>query len=133
MWLYGSGMSKSRRYPGGRATTLKPVFEPIVLARRELEGTTEDTIARHEISALNVEACRVSDRHPADVILEHDPDCGEEGCAPGCTAAAVDACAEQARIRPGSLIAPSRFLYCLSLNPPIHRTDPSAPIMRMTS
>lgn len=112
MWLYGSGMSKSRRYRGGRATTLKPAFEPIVLARRELEGTTEETIARHGTGALNVEACRVSDRHPADVILEHDPDCGEEGCAPGCTAAAVDACAEQARVRPGSLIAPSRFLYC---------------------
>ena len=36
MWLYAEGMSKSRHYPGGRATTLKPAFEPIVLARREL-------------------------------------------------------------------------------------------------
>jgi DNA modification methylase len=112
MWLYGEGMSKSRHYPGGRSTTLKPAFEPIVLARRELDGTTEETISRHGTGALNAEACRVEDRHPANVILEHDRDCGEEGCALGCTAAAVDACVEQGRGHLGSRIAPSRFLYC---------------------
>lgn len=112
MWLYGEGMSKSRHYPGGRATTLKPAFEPIVLARRELDGTTEETISRHGTGALNAEACRVEDRHPANVLLEHDPDCGEGGCAPGCTAAAVDACVDEGRSHSGSRIAPSRFLYC---------------------
>jgi DNA modification methylase len=112
MWLYGEGMSKSRHYPGGRATTLKPAFEPIVLARRELDGTTEETISRYGTGALNAEACRVQDRHPANVILEHDPDCSEGGCAPGCTAAAVDACVEEGRAHSGSRIAPSRFLYC---------------------
>ena len=84
MWLYAEGMSKSRRYPGGRATTLKPAFEPIVLARRELDGTTEETIARHGTGALNAESCRVEGRHPANVVLGHDPDCEEESCAPGC-------------------------------------------------
>ena len=93
MWLYAEGMSKSRRYPGGRATTLKPAFEPIVLARRELDGTTEETIARHGTGALNAESCRVEGRHPANVILGHDPDCEEGRCAPGCVAAAADACA----------------------------------------
>ena len=39
MWLYSSGMSKSRRYEGGRRTTLKPVLEPVVLARRPLDGS----------------------------------------------------------------------------------------------
>ena len=42
MWLYAEGMPKSRHYPGGRATTLKPAFEPIVLgpprARRDHRG-----------------------------------------------------------------------------------------------
>jgi site-specific DNA-methyltransferase (adenine-specific) len=108
MWLYAEGMSKSRHYPGGRATTLKPAFEPIVLARRELDGTTEETIARHGTGALNAEACKVEGRHPANVILGHDPGCGERRCAPGCPVAAADACAEEGRSR----LAPSRFLYC---------------------
>ncbi|HMJ74015.1 MAG TPA: site-specific DNA-methyltransferase [Solirubrobacterales bacterium] len=109
MWLYAEGMSKSRHYPGGRATTLKPAFEPIVLARRELDGTTEETIARHGTGALNIESCRVEGRHPANVILGHGPDCEEGSCAPGCAVAdATDACASEGRSR----LAPSRFLYC---------------------
>jgi site-specific DNA-methyltransferase (adenine-specific) len=108
MWLYSEGMSKSRRYPGGRATTLKPAFEPIVLARRELGGTTEETITRHGTGALMTESCRVEGRHPANVLLGHDPDCEEGGCAPGCAVAAADGCAGEGRSR----LAPSRFLYC---------------------
>ncbi len=108
MWLYAEGMSKSRRYPGGRATTLKPAFEPIVLARRGLDETTEQTIARHGTGALMTESCRVEGRHPANVILGHNPDCEEEGCAPGCAVAAADGCIGEGRSR----LAPSRFLYC---------------------
>lgn len=108
MWLYSEGMSKSRRYPGGRATTLKPAFEPIVLARRALDGTTEEAIARHGTGALNAESCRVEGRHPANVLLGHDPDCEEESCAPGCAVVAADGCIGEGRSR----LAPSRFLYC---------------------
>jgi DNA modification methylase len=107
MWLYAEGMSKSRHYPGGRSTTLKPAFEPIVLARRELDGKTEETIARHGTGALNAKACRVEGRHPANVILGHAPGC-EGVCAPGCPVAAADACASEGRSR----LEPSRFLYC---------------------
>lgn len=108
MWLYSKGMPKSRHYPGGRATTLKPAFEPVVLARRGLDGTTEATIARHGTGALNTESCRVQGRHPANVILGHDPNCGKGRCAPGCAVSAADACVGEGRAR----IAPSRFLYC---------------------
>ena len=108
MWLHAEGMSKSRHYPGGQATTLKPAFEPIVLARRELDGTTEETIARHGTGALNVEACRVEGRHPANVMLSHHPGCEDGSCAPGCPVTIADACAGEGRVR----LAPSRFLYC---------------------
>jgi DNA modification methylase len=108
MWLYAEGMSKSRHYPGGRATTLKPAFEPIVLARRELDGTTEETIARHGTGALNVVSCKVEGRHPANVILSHKPECEEGLCAPGCVVAEADACVGERRSR----LAPSRFLHC---------------------
>jgi site-specific DNA-methyltransferase (adenine-specific) len=108
MWLYAEGMSKSRRYPGGRASTLKPAFEPIVLARRELDGTTEQNIARYGTGALNAEACRVHDRHPANAILGHSPGCGEDECEPDCAVAEADFSAVEGRKR----LAPSRFLYC---------------------
>lgn len=108
MWLYSEGMSKSRHYPGGRSTTLKPAYEPIVLARRGLDGTTTETIARHGTGALGAEECKIEGRHPANVILGHDRSCEGERCATGCPVAAADACAREGRSR----LEPSRFLYC---------------------
>ncbi len=35
IWLYGTGMPKSRRLPGGLGTALKPAYEPILLARKK--------------------------------------------------------------------------------------------------
>jgi site-specific DNA-methyltransferase (adenine-specific) len=110
MWLYGTGMSKSRHYPDGRATTLKPAVEPIVLARKPLNGTTEETIAAHGTGAMNANRCRVNDRHPANVVVSHGLDCDEDGCAPGCAVALLDA--DAGRSASGSRVAPSRFLYC---------------------
>ena len=109
MWLYAEGMSKSRHYPGGRATTLKPAFEPIVLARRGLDGTTEETIERHGTGALNTESCRVEGRHPANVVVGHEPDCEDGRCTPKCAVTLADACVgDEGCVR----LAPSRFLYC---------------------
>ena len=109
MWLYAEGMSKSRHYPGGRATTLKPAFEPIVLARRGLDGTTEETIERHGTGALMTESCQVEGRHPANVVIGHDPDCRNGCCTTDCAVVFADACIDgEGRAR----LAPSRFLYC---------------------
>lgn len=108
MWLFSKGLPKSRRYPGDRATALKPAFEPIALARRDLDGTTENTITRHGTGALNTGSCKVGGRHPANVIVGHDLDCEAGYCSPSCPVAAADACASKGRSR----IAPSRFLYC---------------------
>jgi DNA modification methylase len=111
MWLYGTGMAKSRRYPGGRSSALKPAFEPIVLARRPPEGTIGEALALHGTGALEAAACRVNGRHPANVIPSHEQECREESCAPGCAAALLDFEA------PGGSaskqrVGPSRFLYC---------------------
>jgi site-specific DNA-methyltransferase (adenine-specific) len=122
MWIYGKGMPKSRRYPGGRATTLKPAFEPIVLARRPLDGTTEETLARHGTGALCAEECRTNGRHPANVIVGHAPGCEEGRCAPGCAAALIDEDAERTRRGSGRRTPPSRFLYC----PKVSRAERSA-------
>ncbi len=116
MWIYGSGMPKSRRYPGGLSTTLKPAYEPILLARRPLQGTTEETIAAFRTGALNADACKVSDRHPANVLASHEPGCGEDGCAPDCAVALLDAQAKDNRASSSSQVEPSRIFYCPKVN-----------------
>lgn len=112
IWLYGSGLPKSRRLPGGRGTTLKPAYEPILLARRPPDGTIENTIARHGTGALHVDACRADGRHPANVIASHTADCTAERCAPDCAAALIDAAADRGRARSGPRVQASRLFYC---------------------
>jgi len=62
MWLYGSGFPKSRNLDGewdGWGTALKPAHEPIVLARKPLDGTVAENVQEHGTGALNIDGCRV--------------------------------------------------------------------------
>lgn len=76
MWLYGSGWPKStnigkaieKKYPdkAGEAqswndwrTALKPAHEPIVLARKPIEGGIVDNVLLHGTGALHITPCRV--------------------------------------------------------------------------
>jgi site-specific DNA-methyltransferase (adenine-specific) len=109
MWLYGSGMPKSRKLEGGRGTALKPGFEPIVLGRRPLAGTVTQTIDAFGTGALEVESCRVGDRYPPNVVLSHDSDCEERRCDEGCPVRDLD-CESRMRRVPEQQV--SRFFYC---------------------
>jgi site-specific DNA-methyltransferase (adenine-specific) len=113
----------ARRWSGW-GTALKPAWEPVVVARKPLEGTVAANVLKYGTGALNVDGCRVEGegnktflrdagdrprdqyrtgttvgpavpselgRWPANIILSHAPDCGEDGCAPGCPCAAMDA------------------------------------------
>lgn len=112
MWLYGSGMPKSRRLPGGRGTALKPAYEPIVLARTPMAGTSAATAQTWGTGALNTEACAILDpsspttarRWPANVCLTHQPGCRPGRCAARCAAGDLD--------RHTGRVRPSRFFYC---------------------
>jgi DNA modification methylase len=76
----------------GWGTALKPAWEPVVVARKPLEGTVAANVLKHGTGAINVDACRVEGaRWPANILLTHAPDCSDEGCAPGCPCAAMDA------------------------------------------
>jgi DNA modification methylase len=77
MWLYAQGLPKSRRLPGGLATALKPAYEPIMLARAPILGTTTDNLTAWGTGALNIDAARVGAARywPANVTLSHAPDC----------------------------------------------------------
>lgn len=73
-WLYASGVPKGLdaasafRSIGDEAgaaqwrgwgTGLKPTFEPIILARKPLDGTVTENLSRHATGALNLGACRL--------------------------------------------------------------------------
>lgn len=102
MWLYAQGMPKSRRLPNGMATALKPAFEPIVLARAPLVGTTQRNLQKWGTGALNTEATRVNGYWPAHVALSHSSHCTRAVCTPDCATGLLE------REREGL----SRLFYC---------------------
>lgn len=112
LWLYGTGMPKSGRLPGGRGTTLKPAYEPVLLARRPPEGPVARNIERFGTGALEIDACRVEGRrHPANVLSSHGAGCREGSCEGDCPAALIDRAACRSRSRSDSPTQVSRLFY----------------------
>jgi len=100
LWLNAQGIPKSRRLPGGLATTLKPAFEPILLARAPMIGKTSKNLAAHGTGALNIEATRIEgddgrSRWPANIVLSHAASCTVGGCTTDCPAGMLDATARR--------------------------------------
>jgi site-specific DNA-methyltransferase (adenine-specific) len=108
LWLFASGVPKSRRMPGERSTALKPAYEPIVLARRSLEGTTPANLAEYGTGTLDIGVNRARaeapDGWPANLVLSHAPGCGPDGCTETCAVALID------QARPQKPL--SRLFYC---------------------
>ncbi len=106
MWIQGQGYPATRVLPGGLGTGLKPAWEPIMLARRPLDGSTEHNLAEHGTGAMNIDACRVElsqqdcptegrahgrritaspqGRWPANLLLSHGESCNGAQCEPDC-------------------------------------------------
>jgi DNA modification methylase len=59
MWVYGSGFPKSHNIGNGWGTALKPAHEPIVVARKPLQGTVAANVQQWGTGALNIDGCRV--------------------------------------------------------------------------
>jgi site-specific DNA-methyltransferase (adenine-specific) len=84
MWIYGSGFPKSQDVGkqidkknkttdsewSGWGTQLKPAHEPIVMARKPVIGSIRLNVLEHGTGAINIDATRVGERFPANVI--HD-------------------------------------------------------------
>jgi len=58
MWVYGSGFPKSHNGPWG-GTALKPAWEPIIVARKPLDGTIAENVEQYGTGGLNIDGCRV--------------------------------------------------------------------------
>ena len=59
MWLYGSGFPKSLNLGNGWGTALKPAHEPIVMARKSLEGTNKQNMEKYGVGGINIDGCRI--------------------------------------------------------------------------
>lgn len=65
MWVYGSGFPKSmdvgKKLPEweGWGTCLKPAWEPIIVARKPLDGTVAHNVMEYGTGAINIDGCRV--------------------------------------------------------------------------
>lgn len=65
-WMYGSGFPKHR-------ASLKPAFEPILLARKPFKGSLAANEELYGTGALNIDAARTqTGRWPANVTLDED-------------------------------------------------------------
>jgi DNA modification methylase len=104
LWMHAQGTPKTRKLPGGLATQLKPAYEPILLARKPLVGTTPRNITLWATGALNMEAARSGDYWPAPLALTHANRCERGGCQDECPARQIDA------LRPD--LRPSRLFFC---------------------
>ena len=59
MWIYGSGFPKSLNLGDGWGTALKPAHEPIVMARKFIEGTNKNNREKYGTGGINIDGCRV--------------------------------------------------------------------------
>jgi hypothetical protein len=110
LWLNGQGLPKSRRLPGGLGTTLKPAYEPILLARAPLSGRVADNLEVFGTGALNIDAARITSSGipagfwPANVALSHTLTCRAGTCKSDCPVSLVD--------RGQTVGPPSRLFFC---------------------
>ncbi len=73
MWIYGSGFPKSLNVGDGWGTALKPAHEPIVMARKPLEGTNKQNIEKYGTGGINIDGCRIeTDPEVDDMLREVD-------------------------------------------------------------
>lgn len=67
MWLYGSGFPKSHNFGkdrgpswSGYGTSLKPAWEPIILAMKPLEGTYHQNAEKWGVGGIDIDNSRIS-------------------------------------------------------------------------
>jgi DNA modification methylase len=57
--LTGPPITNAARQWSGWGTALKPAHEPIIVARKPLNGTVAANVLQHGTGALNIDACRI--------------------------------------------------------------------------
>jgi len=87
-WVYGCGLNKigyiktpdGRQVVPGWGGALRPAHEPIVVARKHVEGTLTANLAARGVGAFNINACRIEtdgggpSRWPTNFIHDGSPE-----------------------------------------------------------
>lgn len=69
-YQYMAPASEEAKKWDGWGTCLKPAFEPIVLARKPVEGTVADNVMKYGVGGINIDECRVPSDEP---VVVHSP------------------------------------------------------------
>lgn len=78
-YAYAPGSAAARQWSGW-GTALKPALEPVVLARKPLQGTVAANVLAHGTGALNIDASRIAgEKTPAPVGQFRGSDVGATG------------------------------------------------------
>lgn len=71
----------------GYGTALKPAWEPIILARKPLDGTVAQNVQAHGTGAINVDGCRIEHDESVDITKVYKQHCANPlyvgGAKPG--------------------------------------------------
>lgn len=82
-WIYGSGFPKSLNIKEGDfkgwGTALKPANEPIVLARKPLDGTVAENIEKWGVGGLNIDGCRIETNRSKERQYDKEAGSGKTG------------------------------------------------------
>lgn len=58
-YIYPEPVTEQAREWDGWGTCLKPAWEPIIVARKPLDGTVVHNVMEHGVGALNIDGCRL--------------------------------------------------------------------------
>lgn len=72
------GAYKAQNKWDGWGTALKPAHEPIVLARKPLEGTVAENVLKWGTGGINIDGCRVDYQSESDKAIAHNNALGME-------------------------------------------------------
>lgn len=84
-YVYKPQLQEAIRWQGW-GTSLKPSYEPIIVARKPCDGTCVDNVLKWGVGGLNIDECRVGDdpiragRFPANTIFTYDDTDFDEVC-----------------------------------------------------
>ncbi|NIT79741.1 MAG: site-specific DNA-methyltransferase [Anaerolineae bacterium] len=72
---FGTGFPKNLDLGEGRGTALKPATEHWILVRKPCPWSIAKTLREYGTGAINIDATRIDDRWPANLVLSHSDDC----------------------------------------------------------
>ena len=89
--LYESGtvekkftIKQAQNEYAGYGTCLKPAYEPIIMARKPVEGTVADNMLKYGVGGINIDECRVGDETvsihnaPVGTFAGGEHECGND-------------------------------------------------------